>query len=133
MKTENNEQNKSIFFNLYSDQYIYTSQSNLLEVDVFYTPSWNEYYLELKQIENISEKELIDCYHLHSGFIGYDYTMDFEPVLTMTNHWFLNGGLKDMQRCPATVDYLRMKGYALSWLDLDIQTLIEYNWLKIVL
>jgi len=125
MKTENNKENKSIFFNLYSNQYVCTSQSNVLEMKVDNFPLWSDFYLELKQIEKITEKELIDCYHLHSGFIGYDYTMDFEPVLTMANHWFLNGGLKDIQRCPTTIDYLRTKGYAVKWLDLDIQTIVK--------
>jgi len=131
MKTENNKENKSIFFNLYSEQYIYTSQHNLLEIDVFYTPTWEEYYLELKQIENISDSELVDCYHLHSGFIGYDYTMDFQPFLVMANHWLLNGGIKNMKRCPITIDYLRTKGYAVPWLDLSVQELIDYKWIII--
>ena len=30
-----------------------------------------------------------------------------------------------------TVDYLRSKGYALPWMDLSVEDLVKYGWIKL--
>lgn len=81
--------------------------------------------LHLKDIKDITDEDLMKCYHLHSGIIGYDYTQDFGAPILMGRHWLTNGGLKDLQKYSVLVDYLRAKGYALPAFGFTIQELID--------
>jgi hypothetical protein len=139
MKIENTLENKAKFFALYWGQKV--MKKNIEGLENFYSEIGgfirsmtidSPLFLELKVIENINDKDLIKCYHIHSAFISYDYTMDFQSVLVMTKHWISNNGLNDIQKCPGTIDYLRSKGYALSWMDLSVDDLVEYGWVKLI-
>lgn len=88
-------------------------------------------YLELTPLEQISDEDLLKCYHLHSGAIGYDYTMDFAPTDEMINHWMSYNGEEDIKKCSLTVDYLRLKGYALPFNGITVEQQIKRGWVKL--
>lgn len=130
---ENTLENKSKFFALYWGQKVlYVGGVGLVNIG---SGGWSlrhpDFFLELKPLSSISDEDLIECYHLHSAFIAYDYTMDFKPVLEMATHWRTNGGIKDIIRCQYTIDFLRSRGYALPCMGLSVEQLINYGWIKL--
>ena len=50
-------------------------------------------------------------------------------------HWVGDGYKYDMKtlsvKMANTVDYLRSKGYALPWMDLSVEDLVKYGWIKL--
>jgi len=68
--------------------------------------------LLLTPLSKITDEDLVACYHLHSGLIGYDYTCDFKPALEMARHWINMDGEKTLCKLTHLSEYLRSKGYA---------------------
>jgi len=68
--------------------------------------------LLLTPLSKITDEDLVACYHLHSGLIGYDYTCDFKPALEMARHWINMDGEKTLCKLTQLSEYLRSKGYA---------------------
>ena len=74
-------------------------------------------FLHLKPLSSISDedKEHLDAL-LSADFDEYGY-------------WFGMGGIHYYQ--PHEVDYLRSRGYALPWMELSVEKLMEYGWIKL--
>ncbi len=96
-------------------------------------------WLNLRPVEAITDDELLVCYHLHSGAIGYDYTQDFAPRLTMAKHWIEQDGFKTLLKYRCTSDYLVSIGVITAFtrvnknnqpLTLEPSDLISMNWAK---
>lgn len=105
---------------------------NELTLSEQYQDNFKKSCLQLKPLSQISDEDLLKCYHLHSSSIGYDYTMDFAPVDEMVNHWMEHGGNKDIQKNSLTVDYLRSKGHALPWMGLSVEEMVNVGWIKLI-
>lgn len=142
MKTANNPENKARFFAQYWGQKVImhpvlfkpitmydviTNPDNGFERDI------EKCWLELNSLSNITNEDLIKCYHLYSEICAYDYTMDFASVIDMARHVIKMEGYNWLTKYTKISDYLRSKGYALPYMQLSIKDLIDYGWIKIKL
>lgn len=118
MKTEINNENKSKFFALYWGQKVVKDKSSQL---LYVSPNINleheSWFLTLKPLSAISDEdvEIID--------LGLeDYNED---------GWWNKHG--DFYWWASTdVDYLRSKGYALPWMGLSVEEMIQAGWIKLI-
>ena len=147
MKTENTLENKSIFFAQYWGQHVlYFSSDFLRKIDNLTLDSVeNDDYLELKPLSHISDEDVIQgityLYNITREALGeileikHYYT--FSSITTIEigcnsktsrsiHHW---SGTKKIGSFEA--DYFRSKGYALHYMDLSVEDLVEYGWVKL--
>lgn len=130
-KTENTLKNKAKFFAQYWGQRVFTikewnsvpikdvSAANIL----YYLTTNNTCILVLKPLSKISDEDEIELaeitglhkvnYLVNAIHFGEKYIID-----TNTNQ--------------QVIDFLRSKGYALPWMDLSVEDLIEYGWIKLI-
>lgn len=82
-------------------------------------------YVLLKPVSSISDE---DCHAIWHGRTREELVM------------YLTGGTEFNEMCgsalikalePKDYDYLRIKGYALPWMGLGVEQLIEYGWVKL--
>ena len=130
MKTENTLENKAKFFAQYWGQHVlYFSSDFLRKIDNLTLNSIeNDDFLELKPLSQISDKDLEKCLKILGqrldlesfresfieGLSNRDFYAQFYPV-----------------RAIEIGDYLRSKGYALPWMDLSVEDLVKYGWIKL--
>ncbi|MDE5507752.1 hypothetical protein KRE40_03685 [Elizabethkingia meningoseptica] len=135
---ENTLENKAKFFaqywglNLYNnykgDIYMpYPSTMEEVLRDILVT-NINEYinhsYLELKSLEDITDDDA-----LHIAKSMYTAIPDYQTISNgkcMVSCHENQIGLELLQS-----DYLRSKCYALPWMGLSIEKLVEYGWVKL--
>lgn len=125
---ENNLENKARFFAQYYGQNVKRSylpeQTSLQVIDreVF----WIGHliingYLELKPLEDITDEDF--------NLITNDGIMNPDPSIGDPVFTFEVGGLRLSDL--TTTDFLRSKGYALPWMGLSVEKLVEYGWVKL--
>ena len=147
MKTENTLENKAKFFAQYWGQHVlYFSSDFLRKVDNLTLDSVeNDDYLELKPLSQISDEDLIQLTYIPEGwkiFKIYHTTRHGYSAVKIRKLYddndlkFNADGYKyDMKtlsvKMANTVDYLRSKGYALPWMDLSVEDLVDYGWIKL--
>lgn len=85
----------------------------------------------LTPIAMITDEDLIQCYYISSQKIGYDYTMDFQPVNIMARHWIEMEGIKSVYKYSEQSDYLRSQGYAIPWNGISVDDMVEAGWIKL--
>lgn len=114
MKPENTLENKGKFFALYYGQVILSHNSwldnkahKLLNPD-----NCEDWRLQLKPLESISDRD--------AKYLGFPYNNS----ATINYIKSIGVELKD-------ADWLRSKSYALPWMGLSVQELIEYGWIKL--
>lgn len=133
---ENNLENKAMFFAQYYGQNVkrsYLPEQTSLQVidrDVF----WIGHliingYLELKSIEDITDEDALEC-------TGVEVFKTYQSDENSGCYGMLPSGIfLDQEAFYITdrfnADYLRSKGYALPWMGLSIEKLIEYGWVKL--
>lgn len=130
---KNNKENKAKFFAQYWGQEIMKEFDDDLSETVYMSnPHANksnisEYYLELKPLSKITDEDAKYIADLFTDEDGDVFTgkMIVEMVCEFTEESYLYN-----LNCQA-VDYLRSKGYALPYLNLKIDNLIEYGWVKL--
>ena len=147
MKLENTLENKAKFFAQYWGQHVlYFSSDFLRKIDNLTLDSIeNDDFLELKPLSQISDEDVIQgityLYNITREALGeileikhYD---TFSSITTIgigcnfktsrsIHHW---RGTKKIGSVEA--DYFRSKGYALHYMDLSVEDLIEYGWIKL--
>ncbi len=146
MKTENTLENKAKFFAQYWGQHLIIMGSFLRKIDNLTLDSIeNDDFLELKPLSQISDEDVIQgityLYNITREALGeileikhYD---TFSSITTIgigcnfktsrsIHHW---RGTKKIGSVEA--DYFRSKGYALHYMDLSVEDLIEYGWVKL--
>lgn len=142
MKTEINNENKEKFFALYWGQGVLCSlvygdgwgiNSGTIKKHSSNDINYSK-WLSLKSISKISDEDLLKIYHLHSASIGYDYTMDFKPPLEMAKHWMEKeeNWKKSVAKYSIVDHYLRSRGYALPWMGLLVDEMVEAGWIKLI-
>ena len=116
MKTENTLENKRKFFAQYWGQKILL---HVIDVDDILLLLNNEidndvknWLLYLIPISQISDEDAVA--------LGYT-----DSKSAITKH------LKMIGKETSDADYLRSKSYALPWMDLSVEDLIEYGWVKL--
>lgn len=120
MKTQNTLENKAKFFAQYWGKGIKdTDLSGMYSINVF---SSEFHYLQLKPLSKISDEDV-------------DYLLKLEDFIDgFTSDDFLNfllGIKKGICNKFQAIDYLRSKGIALQWMDLSVEDLVEYGWIKL--
>ena len=155
MKLENILENKAKFFAQYWRQDVLCRVifgKNKNEIIMHNTPCSNlklgeiiDSYLELKPLSQISDEDLIQLTYIPEGwkiFKIYHTTRDGYSAVKIRKLYddndlkFNADGYKyDMKtlsvKMANTVDYLRSKGYALPWMDLSVEDLVKYGWIKL--
>lgn len=136
--------NKAKFFAQYWGQCVYLMPNG--EVTSFISLKLNEHEkLELKSLSSITDEDVIQGvlfiynksiedlgeivevkhYDTFSGVTSIGNGNNFKTHRSI-HHW--EGSPKIGSR---ESDYFRSKGYALSWMGLSVEKLIEYGWIKI--
>lgn len=116
MKTENTLENKRKFFAQYwgqrnllhviDDDDIHLLLNDEMANDV---KNWLLYLIPISQITD-------------EDAVALGYT---DSKSAITKH------LKMIGKETSDADYLRSKGYALPWMDLSVEDLVEYGWVKL--
>lgn len=125
MKTENTLENKAKFFAQYWGQHVlYFSSDFLRKIDSLTLDSVeNDDYLELKPLSQISDEDaskVCDLIFITNNNLNIQQIKQI-VILIESNNW---NNYK-------IFDYLRSKGYALPYMDLSVEDLIEYGWIKL--
>ena len=125
MKLENTLENKAKFFAQYWGQYVlYFTSDFLRKIDNLTLDSVeNDDYLELKPLSQISDEDaskVCDLIFITNNNLNIQQIKQI-VILIESNNW---NNYK-------IFDYLRSKGYALPWMDLSVEDLVEYGWIKL--
>ena len=157
MKLENTLENKAKFFAQYWGQHVlYFSSDFLRKIDNLTLDSIeNDDYLELKHISQISDEDAINVAKLVSPMLFEGRGKNGGHYIDKSETWWysvkhngktlmvdidLDGYIfeydeveeyKRPSRSLIGTDYLRSKGYALPWMDLSVEDLVEYGWVKL--
>ena len=147
MKTQNTLENKARFFAQYFGQHVlYFSSDFLRKIDNLTLDSVeNDDFLELKPLSQISDEDVIQgityLYNITREALGeileIEHYCTFSSITTIEigcnfktsrsiHHW---SGTKKIGSFEA--DYFRSKGYALHYMDLSVEDLVEYGWVKL--
>ena len=147
MKTQNTLENKARFFAQYFGQHVlYFSSDFLRKIDNLTLDSVeNDDFLELKPLSQISDEDVIQgityLYNITREALGeileIEHYDTFSSITTIgigcnfktsrsIHHW---RGTKKIGSVEA--DYFRSKGYALPYMDLSVEDLVEYGWVKL--
>lgn len=141
---ENTLENKAKFFAQYwgvncisNDDYVWRANENFDTVLSIYNGDLSKWYANLKSLENISHEDL----EYIRPLVGY---IDTEDGISLVKRWLTNlwkdyedvnyFALTDKKGVINTLkitDYLRLKGYALPWMGLPVETQIDYDWIKL--
>lgn len=116
MKTENTLENKSKFFAQYFGQKVLLHESDMDDIQLFLNNEMGgdikNWLLYLKPISQITDEDAV--------VLGYT-----DSKSAITKH------LKMIGKETSDADYLRSKGYALPWMGLSVEDLVEYGWVKL--
>ena len=147
MKTQNTLENKARFFAQYFGQHVlYFSSDFLRKIDNLTLDSVeNDDFLELKPLSQISDEDVIQgityLYNITREALGeileIEHYDTFSSITTIgigcnfktsrsIHHW---RGTKKIGSVES--DYFRSKGYALPYMDLSVEDLVEYGWVKL--
>lgn len=127
---ENTLENKAKFFALYWGQELLNGTGLVYSATMKTRLSDNGDYLELKPLSSITdeEKRIID----EMEGVGDEENPEgyFNYGNKYENCYYRNG---DFVRFPLleTYQFLQSKGYALPWMGLSVEKMVEYGWIKL--
>jgi len=126
---ENTLENKAKFFALYFMQRVYNNsnypenKNTLLDYALLSYTDKAE-YLELKPLSSISEEDAIELAKIENDFT--DPIRRGKAIIR-----FFEYSSYRHYTCGRMIDFLRSRGYALPWMGLSVEKLIEYGWIKL--
>lgn len=128
---ENTIENRHRFFSLYfgQDVYMFNDAHPCINPMTYWNIIENETeendFLLLKPLSSISDEDAIEIRKLNGNITANNKLVGHTLV-----HWlYKEGTSRDIPF--EAVDYLRSKGYALPWMGLSVETLVEYGWVKL--
>lgn len=136
---ESNLENKARFFALYYGQKVLKSTvTDNANIDYFenllHERGFQYNYLELTPLSSITDEDCIDVYQIARKYKRWMYSKDtaqiakgseiVQDIINSGTHW-------TPKQLSETIDYLRSKGYALPFMGLSVETMIEYGWIKL--
>jgi len=138
MKAEINNENKAKFFALYWRQYVL---SDGIEIGGNVGDCEEEMFLLLNPLSQISDEDAVEV----SGFdssINWNNGLEKQIWKNTFGFTVVSNGTGLIQKYGQFViwernlshvqfDYLRSKGYALPWMDLSVEEMIEAGWIKL--
>lgn len=121
MEVEINNENKAKFFAQYWNQEVidhedYNREGCLKVSGEMIRICYDDYYLLLKPLSSISDEDA--------------EIIDLESEDYNENGWWDKHG-NFYWWSYADVDYLRSKGYALPWMGLSVEEMVEAGWIKL--
>lgn len=121
---ENTLENKAKFFAQYWGQKVLSGDSETIHTlntgDMAFGIGKN--WLELTPLSKITDGDAIE--------VGY--YQGFKRSIRENAKDCINEFIKgDFKLDYDSIDYLRSKGYALPWMGLSVETLVEYGWIKL--
>lgn len=139
MDTLNTLENKAKFFAQYFGQKIAEitmgSYTDIIEINssvLFSVPSEKilkiKYKLNLKPLSKINNEDAIEAY---KSIFGLDAYENLQNVLSIEKQLYEVRYSIQKSNHYLKYDFLRSKGYALPYMDLSINDLIEYGWIKL--
>ena len=135
MKTQNTLENKAKFFAQYFGQHVlYFSSDFLRKIDNLTLNSIeDDDFLELKPLSQISDEDAIEVSKIFG--LGHLQGAIKELILsifrTSINDSGTTSSTNGIKNWIQVFDYLRSKGYALPYMDLSVEDLVEYGWVKL--
>lgn len=140
MKAEINNENKAKFFALYWGQDVLCSDmygdGGTIYSATMKTNSLNEKWLFLKPLSQISDEDAVAIAKILFGSES-DWAVENWIKLIKLNltDQFGSNIFPNIQPyfsiSWSVCDYLRSKGYALPWMDLTVDEMIEAGWIKL--
>ena len=140
MKTENTLENKAKFFAQYWGQHLIIMGSFLRIIDHLTLGNIeNDDILQLKPLSKISDEDALWTINNHY-FKFENPILEISKLKALTKEIHISYIFNDATRhlilkpenlYPHNYDYLRSKGYALPYMDLSVEELIEYGWIKL--
>ena len=141
MKTKNTLENKTKLFTQYWGQHVlYFTSDFLRKIDNLTLDSVeNDDYLELKPLSQISDEDALWTINNHY-FKFENPILELSKLKALTKEIHISYIFNDATRhlilkpenlYPHNYDYLRSKGYALPYMDLSVEDLIDYGWVKL--
>ena len=145
MKTENTLENKAKFFAQYWGQKIicFPHNKNPIRYDnpnkLLAGTFERNAYLELKPLSQISDEDALWTINNHY-FKFENPILELSKLKALTKEIHISYIFNDATRhlilkpenlYPHNYDYLRSKGYALPYMDLSVEDLIDYGWVKL--
>lgn len=131
---KNNLENKAMFFAQYWNyEYVGSDKYSHIMPDTWSDfPKWIEdQYLILKPLSSISDEDALDIAMIMYGHLE----PDLYHYPNMGRFFLDNFSNKNSVYYPIlstqAVDYLRSKGYALPYMGLSVDQLVEYGWIKL--
>lgn len=136
MKTQNTLENKSRFFAKYWGQKIIREtaypNSPLCKISSTFIDDADKWHAELTSLEHISDEDAAAAALYLVRVIGLD------GVIQNANGNVVKEAISNYSRVgllgqlpSSCIDFLRSKGYILPWLDLSVDDLIKYGWIKL--
>lgn len=155
---ENTKSNKSRFFAQYWGQKVlYVGGVGLEPIG---TKGWNlkhpDFFLELTPLSQISDEDAIEVAKRMSYYSEYFVITrneneihivcddSIKVIIGIVKFGLIGKIIEDEfdsmfkksvvyyeDEIVSCIDYLRSKGYALPWMDISIETLIEWGWVKL--
>ena len=140
MKTENTLENKAKFFAQYWGQHLIIMGSFLRIIDhLTLSNIENDDILQLKPLSKISDEDALWTINNHY-FKFENPILEISKLKALSKELHISYIFNDATRhlilkpenlYPHNYDYLRSKGYALPWMDLSVEDLIEYGWIEL--
>ena len=137
MKTQNTLENKARFFAQY--WCVKCLKNELLnqlipaqKVDKSNCNGLPQQFLELKPLSQIGDEDAIHGLKLiisSRNSSAFDYCKSQNYSIEQMVNYFNRHLVYDFKLI--LTDYLRSKGYALPWMDLSVEDLVEYGWIKL--
>jgi hypothetical protein len=131
MKTEINNENKIKFFTLYWGQFVGIDYERGIDARHVIESSMIKITdcVSLKPLSSISDEDARAVAEQNRFNGNYDvFPKVGRDILRRVFE------LKDSQMClpMESADYLRSRGYALPWLDISINEMVEAGWIKLI-
>lgn len=137
---KNTLENKTRFFAQYWGQHLIIMGSFLRIIDhVTLCNIENDDILQLKPLSKISDEDALWTINNHH-FKFENPILEISKLKALTKEIHISYIFNDATRhlilkpenlYPHNYDYLRSKGYALPYMDLSVEDLIDYGWIKL--
>lgn len=136
---ENTLENKARFMAQYWGQKVFKFRDGQMEPQKVGSTYMTKYgiknrYLLLKPLSSITDEDALELAKIGLPDRLYDYLWSKqtgEAIAKSIKHGRqTNIFYKDFRMADA-FDFLKLKGYAVSWMGLSVEKLIEYGWVKL--
>lgn len=123
---------KEKFFALYIGQKVLCD--NIIK-NMLLNKSWNwrhdDFWLELKSLSEITYDDLKEVGY---RIINRERNKKYDAFSLEDGKAWIRGGMKPimgLSECADVVDYLRTRGYAIPFMGITVEKMIEANWIKL--